>query len=106
MFNWGKMPDDNAFSANSLVKKRVAGGVDKALQAKGYSIGTEDAFDFVAIIHAGAGIEIESHHNQKLTICKMEVNIYEAKTIVSIRIWFRCCPYDCCAHIHGSYSAG
>ncbi len=53
MWYAGKMPDDDALSANPLVKKRVAAGIDKALQAKGYSIGTEDAFDFVVIIHAG-----------------------------------------------------
>jgi hypothetical protein len=53
MWYAGKMPDDDALSANPLVKKRVAAGVDKALQAKGYSIGTEDAYDFVVIIHAG-----------------------------------------------------
>ena len=49
----GKMPDDDVLSANPLVKKRVATGVDKALQAKGFAIGTEDAVDFVVIIHAG-----------------------------------------------------
>jgi hypothetical protein len=53
MWYAGKMPDDDALSANPLVKKRVAAGVDKALQAKGYQIGTEDKFDFVVIIHAG-----------------------------------------------------
>jgi hypothetical protein len=53
MWYAGKMPDDDALSANPLVKKRVAAGIDKALQAKGYTIGTEDAFDFVVIIHAG-----------------------------------------------------
>ncbi len=53
MWYAGKMPDDDALSANPLVKKRVAAGVDKALQAKGYKIGTADAYDFVVIIHAG-----------------------------------------------------
>ncbi len=53
MWYSGKMPDDDALSANPLVKKRVAAGIDKALQAKGYSIGTQDAYDFVVIIHAG-----------------------------------------------------
>lgn len=53
MWYAGKMPDDDALSRNPLVKKRVAAGVDKALQAKGYTIGTQDAFDFVVIIHAG-----------------------------------------------------
>jgi hypothetical protein len=53
MWYAGKMPDDDALSANPLVKKRVAAGIDKALQAKGYKIGTEDAYDFVVIIHAG-----------------------------------------------------
>jgi len=53
MWYAGKMPDDDALSANPLVKKRVAVGIDKALQAKGYKIGTEDDFDFVVIIHAG-----------------------------------------------------
>jgi hypothetical protein len=53
MWYAGKMPDDDVLSANPLVKKRIAAGIDKALQAKGYSIGTEDAYDFVVIIHAG-----------------------------------------------------
>jgi hypothetical protein len=53
MWYAGKMPDDDVLSANPLVKKRVAAGIDKALQANGYVIGTEDAFDFVVIIHAG-----------------------------------------------------
>ncbi|TFH00720.1 MAG: DUF4136 domain-containing protein [Calditrichales bacterium] len=49
----GKMPDGDALSANPLVKKRVIAGIDKALQAKGYTLGTEDSFDFAVIIHAG-----------------------------------------------------
>ena len=49
----GKMPADDALSANPLAKKRVAAAIDKELQAKGYQIGTEDAHDFVVIIHAG-----------------------------------------------------
>jgi hypothetical protein len=53
MWYAGKMPDDDALSANPLVKKRVATGVDQVLQEKGFSIGTEDAYDFVVIIHAG-----------------------------------------------------
>ena len=53
MWYAGEMPDDDALSANPLVKKRVAAGIDKALQAKGYSIGTQDEFDFIVIIHAG-----------------------------------------------------
>jgi len=53
MWYAGKMPDDDVLNANPLVKKRVATSVDKALQARGYSIGTEEAFDFVVIIHAG-----------------------------------------------------
>jgi len=53
MWYAGKMPDDDALSANPLVKKRVAAGVDKVLQEKGFSIGTEEAYDFVVIIHAG-----------------------------------------------------
>ena len=53
MWYTGKMPDDDVLTANPLVKKRVIAGVDKALQAKGYSIGTENAYDFVVIIHAG-----------------------------------------------------
>jgi hypothetical protein len=53
MWYAGKMPDDDALSANPLVKKRVAAGVDKVLQEKGFSKGTEDAYDFVVIIHAG-----------------------------------------------------
>jgi hypothetical protein len=53
MWYAGKMPDDDALSANPLIKKRVAAGVDKVLQEKGFSIGTEETFDFVVIIHAG-----------------------------------------------------
>lgn len=53
MWYAGKMPDDDALSANPLVKKRVAAGIDKALQAKGYTKGTDEAFDFVVVIHAG-----------------------------------------------------
>jgi hypothetical protein len=53
MWYTGKMPDDDALSANPLVKKRVAAGVEKVLEEKGFSKGTEDAFDFVVIIHAG-----------------------------------------------------
>jgi hypothetical protein len=53
MWYSGKMPDDDALSANPLIKKRVAAGVDEVLQEKGFSIGTKDAFDFVVIIHAG-----------------------------------------------------
>jgi hypothetical protein len=53
MWYAGKMPDDDALSKNPLVKKRVGAGIDKALQAKGYKIGSEDAFDFVVVTHAG-----------------------------------------------------
>ncbi len=53
MWYAGKMPDDDVLSANPLIKKRVAAGVDKALQAKGFAIGTEDDVDFVVLIHAG-----------------------------------------------------
>ena len=53
MWYAGKMPDDDALSANPLAKKRVAAGIDKALQDMGYTIGTEDNYDFVVIIHAG-----------------------------------------------------
>jgi len=53
MWYAGKMPDDDALSANPLAKKRVAAAIDKELQAKGYKVGTEDAYDFVVIIHAG-----------------------------------------------------
>jgi hypothetical protein len=53
MWYGGEMPDDDALSANPLVKKRVGEGVDKALQAKGYNVGTEDVYDFVVILHAG-----------------------------------------------------
>ncbi len=53
MWYAGKMPAGDALNANPLVKKRVAAAIDKALQAKEYSIGTEDAYDFVVIIHAG-----------------------------------------------------
>jgi hypothetical protein len=53
MWYTGKMPDDDALSANPLAKKRVATGIDKALQAMGYAIGNEDNYDFIVIIHAG-----------------------------------------------------
>jgi hypothetical protein len=53
MWYAGEMPKDDALSANPLVKKRVASGVEKALETKGYSKGSEDDFDFVVIIHAG-----------------------------------------------------
>jgi hypothetical protein len=53
MWYAGKMPDDDVLNANPLVKKRVAAGIDKALQVKGYSVGTEESFDFVVVIHAG-----------------------------------------------------
>jgi hypothetical protein len=53
MWYSGKMPDDDVLSANPLVKKRVIAGIDKALKAKGYSIGTEEKCDFVVIAHAG-----------------------------------------------------
>jgi len=53
MWYSGKMPDDDALSKEPLVKKRVAAGIDQALQAKGYQIGTEDAYDFIVITHAG-----------------------------------------------------
>lgn len=54
MWYGGEMPADDELSKHPLIKKRVGAGVDKALQAKGYSLGTEDAFDFVVIIHAGS----------------------------------------------------
>ena len=53
MWYAGKMPDDDVLSANPLVKKRVAVGVDKALAERGFTIGTEEDFDFVVLIHAG-----------------------------------------------------
>ena len=53
MWYTGKMPADDALSANPLIKKRVEAGVDKALEAKGFTVGAEDAFDYVVIIHAG-----------------------------------------------------
>lgn len=53
MWYAGKMPAGDALNANPLVKKRIANAIDKTLQEKGYSIGTEEAYDFVVIIHAG-----------------------------------------------------
>lgn len=53
MWYTGKMPDDDVLSSNPLVKKRVAAGVDKALQEDGFTLGTEEDVDFVVIIHAG-----------------------------------------------------
>jgi hypothetical protein len=49
----GEMPEGDALSANPLVQKRVVSGVDKALEAKGYTQGTGEDFDFVVIIQAG-----------------------------------------------------
>ncbi|MCK5454189.1 MAG: DUF4136 domain-containing protein [Calditrichia bacterium] len=49
----GDMPEGDALSANPLVRKRVASSVDKALEAKGYTQGTAEDFEFVVIIHAG-----------------------------------------------------
>jgi len=49
----GEMPADDELSKYPLVKKRIANSVEKALEAKGYTKGTEDSFDFVVIIHAG-----------------------------------------------------
>ena len=49
----GEMPADDELGKYPLVKKRVANSVEKALEAKGYTKGTEDNYDFVVIIHAG-----------------------------------------------------
>jgi hypothetical protein len=54
MWYAGEMPEDDALSANLLVKKRVASGVEKALESKGYVKGSAEEFDFVVIIHAGS----------------------------------------------------
>ena len=55
MWYAGKMPDDDALSANPLVRKRVAAGVDKVLQEKGFSIGTEDAYGYGGYGYGGYG---------------------------------------------------
>lgn len=49
----GEMPADDELSKYPLVKKRIANSVEKALEAKGYTKGTKDSFDFVVILHAG-----------------------------------------------------
>ncbi len=54
MWYAGEMPEDDALSANPLVKKRVASGVEKALETKGYVKGSAEEYDFVVIIHAGS----------------------------------------------------
>ncbi len=49
----GEMPADDELSKYPLVKKRIANSVEKALEAKGFTKGTKDSFDFVVILHAG-----------------------------------------------------
>ena len=49
----GEMPADDELSKYPLIKKRIANSVEKALDAKGYTKGTQDNYDFVVIIHAG-----------------------------------------------------
>ena len=50
-YKWyeGEMPADDALVSHPLVQKRLVNSVDKALEAKGYTKGTSDNFDFVVI---------------------------------------------------------
>lgn len=54
-FKWyeGEMPADDELVKIPLVQKRLANSVEKALEAKGFTKGTSDNFDFVIIMHAG-----------------------------------------------------
>ena len=49
----GKMPADDALSANPLIQKRVMNSVNKELESKGYKLTESGDPDFVVIIHAG-----------------------------------------------------
>lgn len=53
MWYAGEMPADDELGKYPLVKKRIANSVEKSLEAKGYTKGTKDKYDFVVIIHAG-----------------------------------------------------
>ena len=55
----GEMPADDELGKYPLVKKRIANSVEKALDAKGYTKGTKDNFDFVVIIHAGTKEKVQ-----------------------------------------------
>ncbi len=50
----GETAEDDQLAANPLVKKRVMLGVDNALEAKGYSKGTQDGAEFVILVQAGS----------------------------------------------------
>lgn len=64
-YKWfeGEMPSDDELTQHPLVKKRLVNSLEKTLEAKGFTKGTSDSFDFVVIIHAG-------------TKEKMQVNTY------------------------------
>lgn len=53
MWYAGEMPADDELGKYPLVKKRIANSVEKSLQAKGYTKGTQENYDFVIILHAG-----------------------------------------------------
>ena len=50
----GEMPEDDKLSANTLVKKRVASAVEKDLESKGFTKGSDGIADLVVIIQAGS----------------------------------------------------
>ncbi len=54
-FMWygGEMPADDELTKHPLVKKRMAHSIENALATRGYTVGTEDNYDFVIVMHAG-----------------------------------------------------
>ena len=59
MWYAGEMPADDELTKYPLIKKRIANSVEKALDAKGYTKGTQDNYDFVVIIHAGTKEKVQ-----------------------------------------------
>ena len=55
----GEMPADDELGKYHLIKKRIANSVEKSLEAKGYTKGTQENYDFVIIIHAGTKEKIQ-----------------------------------------------
>jgi len=53
-YSWysGEVSDD-ILKQNPLVKKRIVESIDRALQAKGLSMGSSDS-DLIAVVHAGS----------------------------------------------------
>lgn len=50
----GEMPEDDQLSANPLVKKRIGSAVEKVLESKGFTKGSDGKADLVVIISAGS----------------------------------------------------